>query len=134
ILDGRNRYAACARAGVEPRFETYTGDDPDGYALSVNVNRRSLTKGQAAMVAAKAHRDFFDSKKRGSKGEFAAAIGVSQQRLSFALLVLAHAPDLVDDVISGTEHLDEAYRVARERKKAKQERADHVAELRSVAP
>jgi ParB-like chromosome segregation protein Spo0J len=33
ILDGRNRFTACRRAGVEPIFETYDGDDPLGYAL-----------------------------------------------------------------------------------------------------
>lgn len=27
-------------------FVTYDGDDPDGYALAVNIARRHLTKGQ----------------------------------------------------------------------------------------
>src|SRR5687767_89338 len=54
VLDGRNRLAACRLAGVEPTFETYGGDDPDGYALSTNINRRHMTKGQQAMVAARA--------------------------------------------------------------------------------
>jgi len=52
LLDGRNRLAACQQAGVEPTFTTYDGDDPAGYALSVNIARRHLTKGQQAMVAA----------------------------------------------------------------------------------
>ena len=54
ILDGRNRYAACRLAGVEPEFTTYDGDDPEGYALAVNAQRRDLTKSQRAMVAARA--------------------------------------------------------------------------------
>ena len=54
ILDGRNRHAACIKAGVKPVFDTYTGDDPDGYALTVNVNRRHLKPGQRYMVTEKA--------------------------------------------------------------------------------
>lgn len=33
ILNGRNRYRACLAAGVAPRFVTYAGGDPEGYAL-----------------------------------------------------------------------------------------------------
>jgi hypothetical protein len=57
ILDGRNRHTACEIAKVEPRFETYEGDDPDGYALGVNITRRDLTKGQIALIAARARKE-----------------------------------------------------------------------------
>jgi hypothetical protein len=54
VLDGRNRLAACELASVEPAFETYDGTDPDTNGLSVNIARRHLSKGQQAMVAARA--------------------------------------------------------------------------------
>ena len=60
ILDGRNRYAACRRAGVEPRFETYDGDDPLGLVVSLNVKRRNLTKPQLAVSAARAWKEAED--------------------------------------------------------------------------
>ena len=42
ILDGRNRYAACEKAGVKPAFVNYAGKDPHGYALAVNKHRRHM--------------------------------------------------------------------------------------------
>lgn len=52
ILDGRNRYTSCKMAGVEPRFDIFTGTF--GEALqrvwSENVQRRHLTSSQCAAI------------------------------------------------------------------------------------
>ncbi len=53
ILDGRNRYMAARDAGVGYRVVEYTGDDPVGFVMSENVQRRHLSTSQRAMVAAK---------------------------------------------------------------------------------
>jgi len=48
LLDGRNRLAACERAGVDPVFEVYEGD-PFAFVVASNINRRHLSAGQQAM-------------------------------------------------------------------------------------
>jgi hypothetical protein len=51
ILDGRNRYAACKMAGIEPKTQTYAGDEPTAFAVSMNDKRRHMTAGVRAAVA-----------------------------------------------------------------------------------
>ena len=53
ILDGRDRYRACRRAGVAPRYETFNGDDPVAYVISANILRRHLTRAQIREVIAR---------------------------------------------------------------------------------
>ena len=53
ILDGRNRYRAAMSVGVDCPKEEYTGTDPAGYVVSLNIHRRHLTESQRAMAAAK---------------------------------------------------------------------------------
>jgi ParB-like chromosome segregation protein Spo0J len=53
ILDGRNRYRACLRLGIEPLIVTYAGADPAARVTSLNLRRRHLTASQRAMAAAK---------------------------------------------------------------------------------
>jgi ParB-like chromosome segregation protein Spo0J len=50
ILDGRNRYRACRKLGIEPSFacEAYSDQiiDPAAYVISANIRRRHLTAEQ----------------------------------------------------------------------------------------
>lgn len=125
ILDGRNRVAACELAGVEPEFTTYEGDDPDGYALAVNIARRHMTKGQQAMVIAGAYKNYTE--------EHAKSFGVSKQYISWARTVREYAPDLAEQVVDGFP-LSEAYKIARENKERAEGIEAQLGRLRSEDP
>ena len=65
ILDGRNRWAACKIAGVTPKTQEYTGDEPTSFAVALNDRRRHMNKGSLAAVAAELEPFFAaDAKKR----------------------------------------------------------------------
>ncbi|WP_158692709.1 ParB/RepB/Spo0J family partition protein [Streptomyces roseochromogenus] len=111
LLDGRNRLAACEIAGVQPRFTTYTGDDPMGMILSLNVYRRNISKGQQAMIVAMA-RLFSEHSLR----DHAKLHGLSLTRISNAVTVLKHSRHIAEQVRTGTLSLDAAYSTVREHK------------------
>lgn len=122
ILDGRNRLAACKLAGVEPVFEHYLGDDPDGYAVAVNVARRMITKGQKAMIIVEAGDNNYQ------------AAGVSRQYTAWARTVKQYTPALVAAVIAGSLSLKDAYDSALRAKKEAEEHAEQMIALRAEAP
>jgi ParB-like chromosome segregation protein Spo0J len=55
IMDGRNRFAACKAAGVEPVITPFEGDDRGvlAYIVSANLKRRHLNESQRAMIGAR---------------------------------------------------------------------------------
>jgi ParB-like chromosome segregation protein Spo0J len=127
VLDGRNRLAACALAEVEPEFVTYEGHDPDGYALAVNVQRRSLTKGQRAMLIVKS--GLFPEE---TANDLDAKI--SKTMISKARIVNRFAPALVDAVISGADQLNRVYEFAQQEKAKSEGSEAQLAKLRAEDP
>jgi ParB-like nuclease domain len=81
ILDGQHRYLACVRAGIEPRFTTYTGDDPVGFVISKNLQRRHLTASQRAIIAAK-----LATMRQGARTDLAQNCAMLSQRQAAELL------------------------------------------------
>ncbi len=72
-----------------------------------------MTKGQRAMAVAKIYPD----PEKGGRGKTVRLPdGLSKQRISEARTVLQYAPDLADNVLAGSDSLDDAYKTARERK------------------
>jgi hypothetical protein len=111
-LDGRNRYLACEKAGVEPRFVEYEGDDPLAQVNSLNLSR-DLTPGQRAVVAARQWLLGGDTrdKGKGRRGKddevkilphtlekLAKQFRASKSSIQQARDLLAEAPDLAQQV------------------------------------
>ena len=129
IIDGRNRYAACQIAEIEPQFTTYDGSDPDGYALAVNALRRHMSKGQLAMVAARASINSILSQTKAAE-----LFGVSKQYVTHAILVINYTSDGEAAVLSGAKILHDIYATAQESKKTEEKEADNQAAIRAEAP
>jgi hypothetical protein len=142
VLDGKCRLLACRKAGVEPTFVEYKGDDPFGFVLSANVKRRVLTPGQKALGVAKILALQPERRGRPRKGEevpvpagrssaaAAARYAVGEEALQQAMSVLKEAPDLADRVECGSLSIGNAYReLQARREQARQQAAD----LRRVA-
>lgn len=136
ILDGRNRYRACKLAGVKPVFETYTGDNPLGHVISLNLQRRHLSESQRAMVASKiANLNKSDAARIGhgatanlqshTRAAAAQMLNVSERTVNAAKKVQTQgAPELVSWVESGKVSVSAASEVAT---RPREEQAEIVA-------
>lgn len=152
ILDGRGRLAACERLHIEPAFITYDGDRTDIYSLSVNLKRRSFTKGMCAMITVKARANLgyacpdSGQEARPDSGQDARPdsghsvrdieeqLGVARAVIGRANVVWQYAPELVDSVISGAVGLDRAYETARQKKALTESAEAQLAKLRTADP
>lgn len=77
IVEGRNRYLACIKAGIEPKFKTLslstTETEIINFISDCNLQRRDLLAGQRAVIILKLER---------RKAELLAAEAKQRQRLS----------------------------------------------------
>lgn len=144
ILDGRNRYAACLAADVEPRTVTHDGD-PLAFVISENVRRRHLNESQRAMFAARlanmsegrpaketAQNCAVESV---SQAEAAAQLNVSRRSVQTATALQREAaPEVVAAVDAGALPVSRAVRQIKEQKReiARLENHVHVDEAPNI--
>lgn len=131
ILDGKNRLKACEIAGVEPRFDDYVGNDPIGYAVSLNLKRRHLDESQRAMVAARLANITAGGDRRSDQNatlrfdhlsldQAAKQLNVSPRSVTSAKLVIKSGGEqLVRQVDAGLVSVNEAYKQTPHRPYAK---------------
>jgi len=50
ILDGRNRFLACEKLGIAPKYKEWNGQDPWAMVWDTNAERRHLPQGQKVAI------------------------------------------------------------------------------------
>ena len=123
LLDGRNRVLACQYAKVEVKTKVYTGNDPIGFSLSQNSNRRHLTMGQIAMATITAERMY----------GITVEVDIDRQHILAAKRVERSAPDLIEKVADGSMSLGRADRVIRNRAAENRRVEKAQSEIREIA-
>jgi hypothetical protein len=130
IIDGRNRWLACERAGVDPIITIINPDGEDvpeeklwAIATDCNSMRRDMTSSLRACLAAESWKRLWPDENRGgntkAKGQkytfedFAKqSFKVSETYAKQALAILNHSPELLEDAKNG---LTEAYKTYQSR-------------------
>ena len=118
ILDGRNRFAACELAGVQPRFIDYQGKNPLRDVISWNLHRRHLTESQRADVGRKVALLPLGSNQYGSANlptqkQAAEMMNVSERLIRDAALVARESPALAAQVAAGDLTVHAAIKIIR---------------------
>ena len=145
ILDGRNRWSACLELGLEPITREYEGPTDTvslvNFTISLNLNRRHLTKSQLATLAieiekvlAEAARermtsgvnqysspsqkfDYPDPNQGKAAEQAAQIVGTNRQYVSDAKKIAQLAPDLFEEIRQGEISITDAKRELKERKR-----------------
>jgi protein gp37/ParB-like chromosome segregation protein Spo0J len=136
LVDGRNRYRACVKAGREPAVRTLPASITDveilDFIVSANVERRHLDAGQRAFLALEYEAAYAAATKNGrpitpsekkvadrppakSRDRAARVTGASGRGVQRAKALQRDAPDLADQVRNGQLALDAADRQRQQR-------------------
>ena len=130
LFDGRNRLLAVSELDLPCKTEIVEVKDVTAWIVNANLHRRHLTSGQRAMIAEELctlkHGTNRFSKDRVPHVEVypetlasaAKKMGISHASVSMARDVHKHAPELVNEVKSGSKSLKSAARVAETRRHA----------------
>jgi hypothetical protein len=138
LVDGRNRLAACKIADLKPRFLVLDGQDPVAFIFSHNAHRRHMKKGQLAILGWKAYIaenqiSNFEKLPRGAANKVKELSGANADAVSMGLLILRHAPDLADKVVTGLP-FDQALQRAKDNKLDSESLDRQMDLLRKEAP
>jgi hypothetical protein len=120
-------------AGVEPQLKRLNGGEPVAYILSSNV-RRDLTQGQRAVIPALAMNLSQNVTKNRGGTEIARALKVPRQRVSEAIIIVTHAPDLGQQVKRNELPFSQAVERSRALKAEAETNAEKMARLKAEAP
>lgn len=113
ILDGRNRDAACVELKIPPFYREYDpaldGEVPVAFVADENLNRRNLTIGQRAAIAAELEPYFAEAIKAAKAKKAAERKAAKEAKETAAKQAEAERQKAADDLAKGMqEPLDQA--------------------------
>jgi ParB-like chromosome segregation protein Spo0J len=116
IVDGRNRWLACRKLGIEPRTRTFGGEDAElvRFVVSLNLHRRHLSTSQRAIIFQRLEElehggNRQDAKLHLDRDEVARLGKVSKRSLADAKVVNGRgAPELIKAVEQGRMPVSQA--------------------------
>lgn len=127
IIDGRNRYEACIKAGVPPEYQEFDRPEEEllPFILSLNLQRRHLSQSQKAMIATKLkpyytkqarermiagnNADPGDNSPQGRASDQAGKmLGVSGKTVQRAEKIIAEHPEYIAPIQSGEKTINAA--------------------------
>jgi len=104
ILDGQNRFYAAKQSKKSPIFVQYKGDDPLGFVVARNMDRRHLNTGQKAAIAVQIAEMGAGIKQK----DAAKRAGVGEASLRRFKFIQERDPKLADKVASGEMPMEKA--------------------------
>lgn len=105
VLDGRNRLAACTRAGIEPSFVEREGDDDDYKEFVIGVNTTGRRESMTVQIAAAATALILGEEKRKNGRWIRNSHSGSSSSMEAPIIKATTQAGLVLDVL-GTEALE----------------------------
>lgn len=118
VLDGRHRMKACLELNVEPITQEYSGSDPLGFVMMMNLERRHLSTSQRSMVAANIANmpvgkpNSANLQNNNSRAKAAQQLNVSERSVNAAKKIQATAPsNVLKAVESGELSLNAAEKI-----------------------
>ena len=130
VLDGWHRYNSARAAGVTPEFRNFKGDDPAGFVMSLNLQRRHLTDDQRSMIAAEL------SAINVSDGieDAAATVNVPASKAKRAQRIANHHPKLKEAVQSGEIKLTDAFKIVLDPEMVDKLHEGYVGDMSALIP
>ena len=139
ILDGRNRYAACEAAEVEPAFVEFDGDDDAALAFVQSVNNARRHQSKGSLAASWALSMLAAGKRDGGRwayGESQDSDNLNRQMKAQLGVIADYADHLLREVVNEDISLNAAHEEAkrlRDEHLRKQEEARLAAEAEAKA-
>jgi N6-adenosine-specific RNA methylase IME4 len=135
ILDGRNRWRACEKLNIEPKYTTFDGSDPFSFVVSLNLHRRHLSSSQRAAIALSFEEHFakeaariqrtgkkinltqkveYGRNERTAASQAAKLLRTNRTYVSTAKKIREISPVLFQEVLAGKQSLHQAIKKARQ--------------------